>query len=227
MEIFGEYIPGFMQVFLDDFTVYNRKTEHLDHLRLCLEKCLNLAKSVFGVASGNLLGHIVSKDGIVVDPNKVKAIVDAPAPNNAKAVGRFLGQIRWHSWMIQHLTNFEPPLHAAVHRVPFQWVEQEEKAYQALKVMLSQTPVVQPLDWTKSFHVFVDASDIAIGSVLMQLTEPKRYRPVYYASQKLSKVVSSRFSSIGGKPSEGGKSGMCNVAHALGIFVNNKEYVMC
>ena len=39
MEIFGEYIPGFMQVFLDDFTVYNRKTEHLDHLRLCLEKC--------------------------------------------------------------------------------------------------------------------------------------------------------------------------------------------
>ena len=54
--------------------------------------------------------------------------------------------------------------------------------------MLSQAPVVQPPDWTKSFHVFVDASDIAIGSVLMQLTEPKWYRPVYYASRKLSKA---------------------------------------
>ena len=48
--------------------------------------------------------------------------------------------------------------------------------------------VVQPPDWTKSFHVFVDASDIVIRSVLMQLTELKWYRLVYYASQKLSKA---------------------------------------
>ena len=55
MEIFGEYILGFMQVFLDDFAVYNRHTEPLDHLRLCLEKCreyrliLNPEKCVFGI----------------------------------------------------------------------------------------------------------------------------------------------------------------------------------
>ena len=54
--------------------------------------------------------------------------------------------------------------------------------------MLSQAMVVQPPDWSKEFHVFVDASDIAIGNVLMQLTEPKWYRSVYYASQKLSQV---------------------------------------
>ena len=106
MEIFGEYILGFMQVFLDDFAVYNRHTEPLDHLRLCLEKCreyrltLNPEKCVFGIANGNLLGHIVSKDGIAVDPDKVKAILDALAPNNAKALSRFLGQIRWHNRMI-------------------------------------------------------------------------------------------------------------------------------
>ena len=99
MEIFEEYTPGFMQVFLDDFAVYSRQTEHLEHLRLCLEKCreyrlsLSPAKCVFGVASGNLLGHIVSKDGIAVDPDKVRAIVEAPTPNNAKALVRFLGQI--------------------------------------------------------------------------------------------------------------------------------------
>ena len=90
--------------------------------------------------------------------------------------------------MIRHLADFATPLHAAVHRVPFQWAEIEEKAYQALKVMLSQAPVVQPPDWSKSFHVFVDASDVAISNVLMQLTEPKWYRPVYYASRKLSKA---------------------------------------
>ena len=121
MEIFGEYILGFMQVFLDDFAVYSRHTEHLGHLRLCLEKCreyrlsLNTAKCVFGVTSGNLLGHIVSKDGIAVDPDKVKAILKALAPSNAKALSRYLGQIRWHSRMIRHLVDFATQLHATVH----------------------------------------------------------------------------------------------------------------
>ena len=138
-----------------------------------MEKCreyrlsLNLAKCVFRVASGNLLGHIVSKDGIAVDPDKVRAILEASAPNNAKDLTRFLGQIWWYNRMIRHLVDFATPLHAAVHPMPFQWAEPEEKAYQALKVMLSQAPVVQPPDWTKSFHVFVDVSDIVIGSVLM------------------------------------------------------------
>ena len=45
---------------------------------------------------------------------------------------------------------------------------------------------LQPPDWWKSFHVFVDASDIAIGSALMQLSEPNWYRLVYYASRKRS-----------------------------------------
>ena len=73
-----------------------------------------------------------------------------------------------------------------VYRTPFKWTATEEKAYEALKIMLTQAPVVQPPDWGKPFHVFVDASDIAIGSALMQLTEPNWYRPVYYASWKLS-----------------------------------------
>ena len=149
---------------------------------------LNPAKCMFGVTSGNLLGHIVSMDGIAVDLDKVREILEALAPSNAKGLGRFLGKIRWHSQMIRHLADFATPLHAAVHQLPFQLAESEEKASQALKVMLSQASVVQPSNWTKNFHVFVDALDIAIDSVLMQLTEPKWYRTVYYASRKLSKA---------------------------------------
>ena len=52
--------------------------------------------------------------------------------------------------------------------------------------MLTQARVVQPPDWTQPFHVFVDASDIVIGSAPMQLTGPNWYRPVYYPSRKLS-----------------------------------------
>ena len=48
--------------------------------------------------------------------------------------------------------------------------------------------MVQTPDWYKDFHVFVDSSDVAIGSVLMQLTETKWYMRVYYVSRKLSKA---------------------------------------
>ena len=119
-----------------------------------------------------MLGHIVSKEGIAVDPGKIEEIIKSPAPKNAKQLGRFLGQLRWHSRMLRYLADFATPLHATVHRTPFQWTDTEEKAYNALKIMLSQAPVVQPPNWAQPFHVFVDASDIAIGSALMQLTTP-------------------------------------------------------
>ena len=95
-----------MQVFLDDFVVYGQHAEHLAQLRLCLKRCwhawlsLNPAKCAFQVTSGALLGHIVSKEGIAMDPDKVQAILNAPAPTTAKALSRFLGQIRWHSRML-------------------------------------------------------------------------------------------------------------------------------
>jgi hypothetical protein len=177
MEIFEEYIPGFMQVFLDDFEVFGSQKMHLQHVEMCLRKCraarlsLNPAKCAFAVTSGMLLGHIVSKDGIAMDPDKVKVILEAPAPYNTKALSRFLGQIRWHSRMIHHLADFATPLHAAIYREPFSWTEEEDKAFAALKLLLTCAPVVQPPDWNREFHVFVDASDIAIGSVLMQKYE--------------------------------------------------------
>jgi hypothetical protein len=96
-----------MQVFLNDFAAFETRKMHLQqHVELCLQKCkearlsLNPAKCAFAVTSGMLLGHIISKDRIAMDLDKVKAVLAAPAPHNAKALSRFLGQIRWHSWMI-------------------------------------------------------------------------------------------------------------------------------
>jgi hypothetical protein len=98
MEIFEEYICGFLQVFLDDFALFENRKMHLQHVEMCLQKCraarlsLNPAKCAFAVTSRMLLGHIVSKDGIAMDLDKVKAILEAPAPHNAKALSRFLGK---------------------------------------------------------------------------------------------------------------------------------------
>ena len=69
--------------------------------------------------------------------------------------------------MLRYLANLATPLHVVVHQTLFQLMNEEDKAYRALKVMFSREPVVQPPDWSKEFHVFVDASDIAIDSALM------------------------------------------------------------
>jgi hypothetical protein len=73
--------------------------------------------------------------------------------------------------MIRHLVDFATPLYAAVHREPFSWTKEGDKAFAALKLLLARAPVVQPPDWNWEFHVFVDASNIAIGNVLMQKYE--------------------------------------------------------
>ena len=133
----------FMQVFLNDFAVSRTQADHLSHLRLCLERChtscltLNPAKCAFGVTSGALLGHIEIKDGIVVDPNKIKAIVEVKTSNNAKALSHFFGKIRWQSCMICYLADFATPLHAVMHCIAYKWMTTEDKAYKALKVMLT------------------------------------------------------------------------------------------
>ena len=132
-----------------------------------------------------MLGHIVSQEGIVVDPDKVKAVIEAPPPTNAKALRRFLGKIRWHSHMIRYLVDVATPLHATIHKTSFQWLTIEQEAYDCLKRILTKVPVIQTPKWAKDFHVFVDTSYRAIGA-LLQLSEPNWYRLVYYARQKLS-----------------------------------------
>ena len=128
-----------MQVFLDDFTVYGTRGEHLGHPQLCLEHCrtsrlsVNLAKCAFGVTSGALLGHIASKEGIAVDPNKITTIIEAKPPTPTKALSHFLGQIRWHGRMLWYLVDFMTPLHAALYHTPFKWTIIKEKVYDCSK----------------------------------------------------------------------------------------------
>ena len=72
-----------------------------------------------------------------------------------------------YSQMIRYLADVVTPLHTAVHKTPFQWMNAEQDAYDFLKKMLTKVLVVQPPNWGKQFHVFVNASDIAIRSALM------------------------------------------------------------
>ena len=96
-EVFEPFLTSFMRVFLDDFSVFGKKEDHLSHLRWCFEKCrmaglaLNPAKCAFAMKRGILLGQVISKDGMQVEDGKVVVIRDAPVPKTLRQVGRFVG----------------------------------------------------------------------------------------------------------------------------------------
>jgi hypothetical protein len=81
---FREFIHKFIEVYMDDWMVYSLLKEHVALLRLMFDRCrelqisLNLRKCIFCVPHGNLLGHIVCREGVLVDPAKVVVIVNMP-----------------------------------------------------------------------------------------------------------------------------------------------------
>jgi hypothetical protein len=88
-----------MVVYLDDVTIYSKKREdHPKHLKQIFERCrkygisLNPKKTIFVVSEGILLGHVVSKEGISVDPERTKSILQISPPHNKRSMQSFFRQ---------------------------------------------------------------------------------------------------------------------------------------
>jgi hypothetical protein len=108
---FHDFIHKFLEVYLDDWTVYNLLKEHIGLLRLMLDHCrqlqisLNLRKCIFCVPFGNLLGHIVCREGVLVDPAKVAVILNMPPPTTVKQLQTTLGHTGYYHRFIRNYTS--------------------------------------------------------------------------------------------------------------------------
>ena len=102
LHIFHGMLVGNFKAFLDDWSVYSGKEHHLKIIKECLEKCqrarlaLNPKKCWFMVPHGRLLGHIVCKEGLKTDPNKIKVILEMEALDNVKGIRSFLGHVGYY-----------------------------------------------------------------------------------------------------------------------------------
>jgi hypothetical protein len=99
---FVDELGRFIVIYLDDITVFSKTDEeHLLHLRIFFEKCrkfgisLNPKKTLFGLEEGKLLGHIISKDGIKIDPIIIESIQKIDHPRNIKELQSFIGKINF------------------------------------------------------------------------------------------------------------------------------------
>ena len=116
---FSEEKDRFVVIYLDDITVYSKfNKQHLQHLEHVFLKCrkfgvsLNPKKSNFSLEEGKLSGHIISKDGIKIDPNRVDAIQKIEIPRTKKEIQSFIGRVNFlrrfisnFAEIMKHITN--------------------------------------------------------------------------------------------------------------------------
>jgi hypothetical protein len=191
---FQKYLRKFIEIFLDDFCVFSTHQQHAECLRKCFEQCraygisINVAKFQFLVPCGRLLGHIVSKEGIAVDPDKVAALLLLPMPEHITGVKAFLGATSYYRCHIYFYAQIVAPLTYLTKQtdVPGVWTDECTVAFEKLKRRLSKAPVLIAPNWDKPFEVYVDASNFAIGSVLSQKDTKGHDRPICFASLQLS-----------------------------------------
>ncbi|KAL5563392.1 hypothetical protein UlMin_033139 [Ulmus minor] len=192
MAIFTEMVEHFVEVFMDDFSVFGDSFGLcLDNLAKVLKRCeetnlvLNWEKCHFMVKEGIVLGHKVSRDGLEVDKAKVETIEKLPPPVSVKGIRSFLGHAGFYRRFIKDFSKVAKPLCNLLEKDrKFDFDESCLKAFLELKQKLSSAPVIVAPDWAAPFKLMCDASDVAVGAVLGQKRN-RVFHSIYYASKTL------------------------------------------
>ena len=114
------------------------------------------------------LGHIISHEGVKVDPNKIKAIKEWKVPTTIKKLRGFLGLTRYYRKFVKNYGRITAPLTTLLKKDAFSWTPKETKAFEHLKEVMFLATVLATPDFTKTFIVECDASGNGIGVILMQ-----------------------------------------------------------
>ena len=168
-----------MLIFFYDILIYSKtREEHVQHinkvLQLLKEQQLYAipSKCFFGLKEVEYLGHIVSHEGVKVDSDKMKAMMDWLIPQTLKNLRGFLGLIGYYCKFVRNYGRKAVPLIALTKKYAFSRTPEETQAFEQLKEAMCKAIVLTTLDFTKIFIVECDASGNGMGVVLMQEGRP-------------------------------------------------------
>jgi hypothetical protein len=134
-----------------------------------------------------LLGHIVCKQGLLVDPSKIAIIVVLPPPTLVKQLCIALGHTGYYRKFIKGYAQITTLMEKLLKKdCQFGWTDECQQSFNTLKQKMVTAPILVFLDWSKEFHVHVNASSIALGEVMVQHGEGDIDHPLAFASRKLS-----------------------------------------
>jgi hypothetical protein len=165
--------------------------EHAEHLRKVFQRLkenklyAKFEKCKFGVTEVDFLGHRITQEGLKMDDHKVKAILDWEPPKSVPALRSFLGLASYYRKFIKNFAKIAAPLTNLLKKfvVTYEWEEACDEAFETLKGILVKAPVLKLPDFDKDFEILFDASDFAIGGVIVQ-----EGRPVAFESEKLNET---------------------------------------
>ena len=180
---------------MDDILVFgSNPDEHWQRLDAVLKRIseakmtLKREKCEFGKTFVKFLGHVVSSEGVKVDPEKVKSICEMMPPTNKTEARRFLGMVNYLNKFSANLAVFCSPIHSvAGAKSEWFWGPDQQMAFESIKLELSKTPVLCAYEVSRPHRVSADASKDALGAVLLQCNGHDNWQPAEYASQKLSR----------------------------------------
>ena len=170
----------FLVLYLDDVVIFSSSVElHLSHLQIVLDrfrqvnvrlkttKCRLFRKSV------KFLGHVLSSEGIQVDPGKTQTWREYPVPKNVKQVRSFIGGVSYYRKFIRSFSVKAYPLHNLLKQnVKFVWSEACQKAFECLRDELLCPPILSYPDFQgPEFLLQTDACHTGLGYMISQVQD--------------------------------------------------------
>ena len=192
--VLREHLLKYCMVYIDDIIIYSKTAEeHLQHIEAVLHTlkehsvCIKWQKCHFFNVKLHFLGHIVSRNGIAPDPDKITALKDWPTPTNVAESRGFVGLANYYGRHTPMLADIIAPLTSLKDDIPFndQWDAACDDAFQKAKETLISAEVLALPDPTLPYIVRTDASLFAVGGSLHQIQNGVE-RVIAYESKKLS-----------------------------------------
>ncbi len=195
-DIFRDMLDRRVLVYIDDILVFSDSfDEHIQHVRAVLRRLMQhqlyikAEKCEFHQTQVAFLGYVISQEGVTMDDNKVKAVVNWPQPRTLKELQRFLGFANFYRRFIRNFSSVAAPLTSLTKRSTSQlsWSTEAKQAFQELKDRFTSAPILHHPDPSHPFIIEVDASSTGIGAILSQRQgSPTKMFPCAYFSRKLS-----------------------------------------
>lgn len=165
----------FVRVYLDDILVISINTqEYLEHLQIVLERLkmadltINVEKSKFFKTKIKYLGFMLSEKGLQPISKKVDAILQIESPKNKRGVKKIIGLFQYYHQHVHGLSHLMGPISLmSSTKEKFYWTKEHEEALCKMKQLLAKQTLLHYPDFSKTFEIYTDTSDLQMGSVII------------------------------------------------------------
>ncbi|KAN0018532.1 hypothetical protein ACTFIU_011150 [Dictyostelium citrinum] len=227
MQSIMEEFKEFARAYVDDIIIFSKSIEeHVEHMHKVLEKLrkekVYLADNKAELFKSNVkfFGHMVSKEGFKPVLDKVEAINNLPEPTTVTEVRSFLGSCNYLRRFIPNYSELTARLAALTGTKTTRITISEEmrEDIKKLKQAITSAPVLAKPDYSKSFDVYIDASDIGTGCVIMQDDGDGNIRPILYDSCRFNKYQKNYYTT------DREFLALVNVLSRHGYMLKNKKF---